>query len=461
MKRHFAFLVAIACALGLSLAEARESRLRQPQFTSKKSRTAARHYVRHANAQEEMAEEPEEPADSEAETITPELEEATEPAAPPSPPVPRQRRRVIESSPAAPLRSAAPSLIEEHVHGGPPGGYHPSAPEAIGDGELIEEAPCDDNGCLADSCTVPCPPCHDRYYVARHRSGIFGEYLYLDAKGTDVSYAQPRDGLDPATSVPVGATGVVLPSYHSGYRVGFSAALGACSSVVGTFTSYASRASNDISTDVPNSLFSLVAHPSTNTAASNSLVANAKYDIDFRLADVDYRAVIAGGPRWVLNYNVGARYGHLDQDLLAQQPIAPGITSVNTNIDFDGGGPRIGLDGERHALRRGVFVYGRAFASFLAGRFTADYTQFNTFALTQAATSWRNDRIVPVLEYEAGIGWASRRGGLRLSAGYYVAAWYNTVTTPEWIQAVQNSNFTNVGNNITFDGLVTKAELRW
>jgi hypothetical protein len=71
----------------------------------------------------------------------------------------------------------------------------------------------------------------------------------------------------------------------------------------------------------------------------------------------------------------------------------------------------------------------------------ASYTQVNQFNGVEADTSLNVDRIVPVLDLEAGLAWLGPGGHLRLSAGYLVGAWFNTLTTPDWVQAVQASNF--------------------
>lgn len=294
-----------------------------------------------------------------------------------------------------------------------------------------------------------------------HRTGVFGEYLFLQVSGADVAYAQPRDGLDPNTSVPVEAVGVADLDYSSGARIGGSYALDSCTSIVGTYTWYESSTEDQITTDVPNSLYSLIIYPGTFTAASNSLLANAQYDVDFQLADLDYRSRLFSTNKTAFNYIVGARYGNLDQKFSSTQQASPGETTVQTDTSFNGYGLRLGLDGERRCCRPGIFLYGRGAASFLVGSYESTYVQTNTFATVQAQTSWSDDRISPILEYELGLGWQSPGGLFRLSAGYYMAAWLNAVTTPGWIDAVQTDNFTDVKDTITFDGLTARVEMGW
>lgn len=313
------------------------------------------------------------------------------------------------------------------------------------------------SGCSSCSSRPKCKPVN-RY---AHRTGVFGDYLFLQVSGVDMAYAQPRDGLDPNTSVPFGAVGVADPDYSSGARIGGSLALDACTSIVGTYTWFESNTEDQISTQVPNSLHSLLIYPGTFTAASNSLFAEAHYDIDFQLADLDYRSRLFSSNKTAFNYIVGLRYGHLDQQFRSTQQASPGQTTVETDTGFDGYGLRLGLDGERQCCGAGIFLYGRGVASFLVGSYDSTYVQTNTFATVQAQTSWTDDRITPILEYELGLGWQSPNGHFRVSAGYYMAAWLNAVTTPDWIDAVQADNFTDVEDSITFDGLTARVEIGW
>ncbi len=48
-----------------------------------------------------------------------------------------------------------------------------------------------------------------------------------------------------------------------------------------------------------------------------------------------------------------------------------------------------------------------------------------------------------------------------MNAGYMVSAWFNVVSTDEWIQAVHNNNFIGLGDSLTLDGVVARAEIRY
>ena len=311
--------------------------------------------------------------------------------------------------------------------------------------------------CGVGSC---CNNCCEPFWA--HRSGVFAELLVLRARGADVAYALPRNGVDPATAVPFGGVARAAPNYDpSGFRLGAIYALDRCSSFQFAYTYYQTETNGSVFANPPLGVHSLVTDPHTYTTASDSLAALSRYNIGFQFADMDYRRLIAGGRNWAVNYALGTRYAHLTQNFREVQPIGPGATSVATNINFDGGGSRVGLMGERKAYNRGFLFYGKAFADILVGNFRSDFHQTNNFQQTQVWTSWKDFRPVPILEYELGAGWQNRSGNFRVSGGYYFACWFNTVSTSNYIQAVQTNNYVNVGNAITFDGLVARAQYVW
>ena len=179
------------------------------------------------------------------------------------------------------------------------------------------------------------------------------------------------------------------------------------------------------------------------------------------MADIDYRRLLSGGFSHALNYTVGLRYGNLNQQFQQTGDFAQplGTLQTNTNIRFEGVGLRTGLDGMHQIGNSRLSFYGKTFISVLFGEVNASYTQVNTTTTDVLATSrWADVRPVPVLEYELGVKWISCNGNWRLNTGYYTAFWFNSVTTAQYIQAVQTSNFANVGQTVSFNGLVTRLE---
>lgn len=297
-----------------------------------------------------------------------------------------------------------------------------------------------------------------------HRTGLFGEVLYLRARDAEVAYVVPVNGaiVPPPGVAPiqVGPVGVVDPDYTTAFRVGGTWACDECSSVVFTYTRFDTTTTDAQTIDAPLVLRPLVLHPGTANAGSDFLDANARLGIDLNLGDVDFRAVWDAGDLWVINYLVGARYARLNQDFDATFDSTGTVDRLLTNLNFDGGGIRVGLDGERHS-GCGAFIYGKATASFVGGEFRGRYQQSSDVDPAIVDTSWKAGRLVSILDLELGAGWQSPCGHWRLTAGYVVSSWFNTVTTDQWIQAVQQNSFTNLGGTMTFDGLVGRVEYRF
>jgi len=292
---------------------------------------------------------------------------------------------------------------------------------------------------------------------------FFGEALYLRPRDAEVAYAVPFNGpaaQPPAVPIQIGPLGMVDPDYDVGFRVGYETVFNDCTSIGVTYTRFETDTRSAIATQAPFVVRSMVSHPSTFGATSDGLQASARYDLDFALVDADVRGVIACGPCYLINWVGGARYATSEHQFSSQFAVN-GRETVLTNIQFDGAGLRVGLEGERHARKGGWMVYGKGAASFTAGEFRAFYGQGQAFDASVVATRWKAGRIVSMLDLELGAGWTSPNGCLRLTAGYMVSAWYNVVMTDEFIHAVQTNNFIDLGDTITFDGLVVRAEYRF
>ena len=80
---------------------------------------------------------------------------------------------------------------------------------------------------------------------------------------------------------------------------------------------------------------------------------------------------------------------------------------------------------------------------------------------TLAQSIWSDDRIVPMLEYELGVMWTGPQNHCRIALGYMASYWFNIVSTPVWVDAVQADNYVNVSDTIAFDGAVGRVEFRW
>jgi Legionella pneumophila major outer membrane protein precursor len=319
---------------------------------------------------------------------------------------------------------------------------------------------CSDWGCdsaCCGSCETGC--CGGKYAGME----LFGEFLHLRPRDAEVAYGVEVDG--PVTPVlgngiQVGRTAVVDIGRQAAFRVGFGTVNTACGRVIGAWTHFDSSESDQVTRTAPNIIRSLVTHPLGDNVAIDGVTARAQYDIDFDLIDLAAQTPLCRRSCWAWDALWGVRYGQLDQTFSSTMQFN-GDTNVATNVGFDGVGPRVGLLGQRTIGPRGLYLLGRGEATFLVGSFDANYRQQSDFGGQVVSTSWEAGRIVPQLEMELGFGFGSRTGRFQMRAGYMVSAWYNAVTTDEYINAVQLNDPRDLGNGLTFDGLVVRGELRF
>lgn len=333
---------------------------------------------------------------------------------------------------------------------------------------------CGSDGCTSGGCD-PCGPCADGGCCIDpelcnpwwgHRSSIFGSYLYLHPSNADVAHAIQQNGTGGLGTTPDGRVGVVDQNYTSAYNAGFAVALAPCASIQATYTNFHSHNVDSLSAPdvLGGTVASLVMHPESINAGSTSAFVEAAADIDFQTADLEYRRLLAGGCRFALNYDIGVRYAKMNQSFWQIGQFSPptGTIRTSTNSKFEGAGLRAGLDGQQRIGQSGWGIYGKTFINVLFGTANNNYDQFNlTTESTQANSNWADERVVPVWEYEVGINWTSRCGHWRFTTGYYTAFWFNSVTTSQYIQAVQTANYVNLGETVTFDGLVSRVEFRF
>lgn len=313
-----------------------------------------------------------------------------------------------------------------------------------------------------DSCCLPAP--------WAHRTGVFGEYLFLRPRGTDLTYALPEATAVPSPPVPgapltvlapSGKVGNLDPNYSSGFRVGYTRAIDEFASIRGSYTYYRNSARDTLEATPGNSLTSLVSYPVPRFDFTSSDAASS---LGFQFADLDLRKLISYGQHHAINYSIGARYVHLNGGLNVQQRGSfSGTEFVSANSNFDGGGIRFGLDGEHYASRAGLMAYWRGGANFIGGQFREDYndTYLMPAGPVLVTSHWNGGRLVTILEAEVGIGWSSKSQRMRFRAGYLVNGWFNTIGPGSYLGAVQSSKFNGLSHNFTLDGLTASAEWRF
>ncbi len=303
-------------------------------------------------------------------------------------------------------------------------------------------------------------PCAPRTY----RFGVFGEYLYLRAgDSTTTDYAVPINGaiVPPAEpTLPVGPIATLNPDFQSGFRFGGWWQRTCESQIVVTYTHYDSQTEDSVTIDPADNivLLPLVVHPATVAADSFFIDAAAQYDVEYRTLDVDFRSVMVSDCMYRMYYLAGVRFLHFKEEFVAQYTNATTIETVQAENEFEGIGLRGGIEGEWGGQQGGFLAYGKLIGGAIAGELQSSYTQANNFDGIVVLTSREDDRIVPMIEIEAGLGWRSRSQRWRMSAGYNITALFNLASSNSLIQSVRTANFSENDDTFTLDGLVARVE---
>lgn len=340
--------------------------------------------------------------------------------------------------------------------------YSDSNTDQAKGGEEAPAASCADGQCESSESCDGALYCVDPCYQPRWT--FFGDFLYLRARDVEVPYAVAIDGPSDDWFAPVNQVGrvaLVDSDYEPGFRIGGSFQLDCDAALAAQYTWWRSDSEDDVTAPETRVLRSLVGHPGPHNVSHDGLDAVAAYDIQFQIADVDYRGSLFCNGRTSLTWLAGVSYVNLEEDFASEFGVN-GLSFVESNIEFNGGGLRLGLEAERYARDCGLMVYGRSSARFVAGEFNADYFEGQLPGdPDQIDTGWEAGRVVTILDLELGVGWTSCDGCWRFSGGYLVSGWFNTVSTADWIAGVQQNDYRDLDDTITFDGFTARAEIRY
>ena len=292
---------------------------------------------------------------------------------------------------------------------------------------------------------------------------IWGEFLYLRSRDSEGTYGvETNTSVAPPTPpVQVGRVGMIDQTHDPGFRFGVTYMLDESSSLTASWAMLESHRTDRIDrTSLSNVIESMVLHPTTVAASSSGTFATGIHDIDFDLVDLEYRGQLSSSEVTDTNFVIGLRYVNLQQQFLHNTDII-GSQSVATDIDFNGLGVRLGLEGERFRHKSRCFFYGKTYVNFIPGEFNAKFDQGQAFDASVVDTLWEAGRLVSIWDLELGLGHICKSERWSMSVGYSFSAWTNVVKTDEFINAVQTNNFLDLGETMTYDGLVARLEGRF
>ena len=392
-----------------------------------------------------------------------------------------------------------------HAQQMPPGNYgDPFVDEPYGhDGYYPHNDPhggCDDGCCPDDyygtyggqACgdTVPGGSSWDWFGGASSPSGFFfiADYLYVRASFSEAVAFMEEDFIqDTGENITTLDVHQLDFQYDSSYRFGGGLTLGECCNQQLRFLY--TRLTSEASTDIPEDAiipFEVVVPPGGE--------AFAEADVDVQSYDLECaKRVLLGGeqccqcgdpcgdpcsggmgcgdgccaprcPAWDLTWAGGIRVANAEWSRSYTAFDANGDLSTDhtSEMEFDGVGPKISLEGRRYFFDNGsVSVYLKGDLSVLGGYLELQDIRTDeggTAPDTVTVQSIKCRHIIPVTELEAGLS-GQVTCNSRLSAGYLLSAWHDLGFRNEF--DVVNPNFPlryDDANILSFDGFFARYE---
>ena len=175
-------------------------------------------------------------------------------------------------------------------------------------------------------------------------------------------------------------------------------------------------------------------------------------DVDAKSFDLDYRKTIPLGglamwrcgdeccdpcgcgdaccapacPAWDITWSGGLRFADVNwnRNYLAVDDSDERFRETRSTLSFDGGGPRVGLEGRRYfGMKQWCSVFLKGDISVLLGQMSQQVQRIDESDLLTTQTA-RGRRIIPVTDIEAGAS-AQLTQYSMLSAGYLFSAWHD------------------------------------
>lgn len=359
--------------------------------------------------------------------------------------------------------------------GWPTGGCSSGACSDCGDSGCCDSTCCDDceYGCETGGTWLDC--CG---LGGQSSSWFFtADYLYVRANFSEaISYIAIDDDVLADTFNTVHELNF---QHESSYRFGGGYRLDCCDEEIRFMFTRLSSNANDIA---PSG--SSVPYETGNEGGPTLINA----DVDAKSFDLDYRKTIPLGgaccecgdtcgescdpcgcgdaccapacPAWDVTWSGGLRFADVNwyRNYVALDQDFDEARSANSRLSFDGGGPRVGLEGRRYFGKQhwcSVFLKGDI--SVLWGQMEQQVvrTDQNDFRATLSA---HGQRIIPVTELEAGASAQLTKSSF-LSAGYLFSAWHDLGFRDQFDFQTNVEASYDDANILGFDGFFLRLEV--
>ena len=173
-----------------------------------------------------------------------------------------------------------------------------------------------------------------------------------------------------------------------------------------------------------------------------------------------------GCPAWDITWSGGVRFANVDwQRSYAAFDSDENLTAIAVpRMNFDGGGPRFGLEGRRYFGDHGWFsMFLKGDISLLLGNLDLEavrVTDPGTVDQTTVIQSINCRHIIPVTEIEAGLA-MRLTGHSNLSVGYLFSAWHDLGFRDQFGFPTFMETSYDDANILGFDGLFVHCEISY
>ena len=258
----------------------------------------------------------------------------------------------------------------------------------------------------------------------------------------------------------------VEPGYSAGARMGLSYDVGTGTAIRAQYltldTSDSSSAEKEAGV---NDLWGTWLHPNAIIDDNDVTSAQMSYDFNLDVFDLSARKKLDMGSDLGLGIEAGLRYARIDQKI--EVNYRQDVTSTtnrradiyNTN-NFSGWGPRFGVDADWR-MGKGFSLFGALAGSILLGDFDTSQQEYDWQVAAVTPTTrvdvenTERNRVVPVLEMRAGLGYAYQlENGMSIGAkaGYEWQNWFNMVTATRYMDDVDSQLMYTDTTDVSLDG---------
>jgi hypothetical protein len=163
-------------------------------------------------------------------------------------------------------------------------------------------------------------------------------------------------------------------------------------------------------------------------------------------------------PTFSLSLLTGTRFASIDQGFGSVYDGRDAHQAeVQTASRFRGAGLFLGGQGD-WSVGRGLSFFGRARGALMFGDIRSRLTETDNAGQTVNANVADDFRqVVPVVELAAGVAWQYR--GMRVSAGYEAANWFNLVSRPVFVDDFAEGKYTRRTSDLGLEGLFLQLAL--